>query len=567
MTASLPTYSPEPISSRAARFIAWADRQHAWLAGGLILLFLVSGVATLHHYGLAWDEGLGNLFFGERYLHYFLTFQQKYLDFQADLAGLAGKPLHLFLSPYHNTPWEFPPLADTLSAAGMYFFSYSLKWLNPVDGFHLFTVLLASLFLWALYRFAEPRLGKVAAFSAVLLLAAFPRFWADMHFNVKDVPEAVFFGLVIMAFWGWYSRPRWPSAVGTGLLWGCALAVKANAAFLPAILLAAVLPLSTDRRTLGAFLTHFRRCWHHYLLMAAAGLGLYILSWPYLYANPVSGLKQYWGYILSQGGRSGSAFFNLDPIRQAVTTMPEIMLLLAAAGTVLVFRKAWTGKPTVWRLILLWALVPITRASAPYTVNFDGIRHFLEFVPAACLMAGYAAGQAVDWAGRRAGIPGRLAAAGALAVIAAANLIPVHLAYTPYQYLYYNILTGGLSGARDRFLGSQASDYWASSYRQGMQWLNQNAPPGSYLQALVAPWTVEISGPAFLRPEIQVVSAADMPDFAVMESSPTPYYLMFTLANAGDNQDEVDYIRSRASLVHRIRVDGVPILEIYKMGG
>jgi hypothetical protein len=47
---------------------------------------------------------------------------------------------------------------------------------------------LSAVFLWLLYAFAAPRLGKFAAFAGVLLLAVFPRFWADLHFNVKDIP-------------------------------------------------------------------------------------------------------------------------------------------------------------------------------------------------------------------------------------------------------------------------------------------------------------------------------------------------------------------------------------------
>jgi hypothetical protein len=50
---------------------------------------------------------------------------------------------------------------------------------------------------WAIYRFAEPKLGKFAAIMALLFLGTFPRFWADMHFNVKDVPETIFFWIDI----------------------------------------------------------------------------------------------------------------------------------------------------------------------------------------------------------------------------------------------------------------------------------------------------------------------------------------------------------------------------------
>ena len=152
------------------------------------------GIATLKNYGLTWDEGLGNLFFGERYFHYFRTFDEVFLDFKADLSDVKQYPLHLFLSPFRNVPNEFPPVADTLSAMTMYLVSYRLGWINPIDGFHLLTVLLAGGFLYSLYRFSEKRIGKAVAWLAMLFLAFFPRFWADMHFNVKDVPQTIFLG-------------------------------------------------------------------------------------------------------------------------------------------------------------------------------------------------------------------------------------------------------------------------------------------------------------------------------------------------------------------------------------
>jgi hypothetical protein len=40
-----------------------------WLMAVFALLYLIVGIATLRFYGLTWDEGLGNVFFGERYFY------------------------------------------------------------------------------------------------------------------------------------------------------------------------------------------------------------------------------------------------------------------------------------------------------------------------------------------------------------------------------------------------------------------------------------------------------------------------------------------------------------------
>jgi len=45
----------------------------------------------------------------------------------------------------------------------------------------------------------------------------------------------------------------------------------------------------------------------------------------------------------------------------------------------------------------------------------------------------------------------------------------------PYQYVYYNRLAGGLQGAFRRY----EMDYWATSYREAIEFLNNAAPKRS----------------------------------------------------------------------------------------
>ncbi|MCE1254736.1 MAG: hypothetical protein LWX83_14445, partial [Anaerolineae bacterium] len=191
----MPTESTPVVKPQIFHLDKWMDRA----ALLVVLIFLVSGILTLPRYGLTWDEGLGNVFFGERYYFYLTTFQEKYLDVRTNLAATRDLPLDLFLSPYREHPYVYPPLADTVSAASMHLLSYNLKWMDPVDAFHLPKVLLSTLFLWVLYRFFARRAGRPAALLGLLFLSLSPRFWGEMHFNPKDIPETVFFGLTVMA--------------------------------------------------------------------------------------------------------------------------------------------------------------------------------------------------------------------------------------------------------------------------------------------------------------------------------------------------------------------------------
>ena len=541
----------------------WFDRHASLLAGAFVIVFVISGILTLHNYGFTWDESLGNLFYGERYLHFFTSFDPRFLNFSADLPILHQYPLHL-TAPFGDPPYIFPPLADTLSVACMYVFSYWLKWLNPIDGFHLFTIFLAGLFLWTLYRFLVLRLGKYIAFLAILFLGTFPRFWGDMHFNVKDVPEAVFFGWALMAYWSWYEKPAWKKALAAGLLTGCTLAVKANALFIPVVLILVILPWSRRLQPWLDVLRHLKKYLFHYALMALSAVALYILSWPYLYANVYLGLKAYWGFIFHLSTK-GSLHWQIDPIRQTLTIMPEVMLILSFLGLVLLVYKAIREKAPFYRLLLLWVAVPILRVSVPSAVNFDGIRHFLEFVPAAAVIAAVGADQFVRWIAARKWLP-QFALQVLLVAVIVANLVQINLLFYPYLHLYYNQFTGGLSGARDSFLGREATDYWAVSYRPGMEWLNENAPPNAKLVVPVAGWVANLEAPLLLRPDIQIVQS--MPDGSVMQASKDPYYIMFILRGGlGSAEDEVDYTMGRGELVHQIFVDRVPVLYFYRFGG
>jgi 4-amino-4-deoxy-L-arabinose transferase-like glycosyltransferase len=540
------------------------DRSTNWVIFFFVFLFILSGVITLPNYGITWDEGLGNLFFGEKNFRYLTSFDPRNININIDLSPRLPKDLALNLSPWRQQPFAYPALTDLPPTITKYFFSYWLKWLNPIDGFHLYTILLAGLFLWFFFRFAASRLGKFAAFLALVFLGTFPRFWGDMHFNVKDVPETVFFSLTLMTYLVWYESPSWKKALTAGVLMGCSIGVKANGIFIPFFLLAAIMPWSVAKQSWLDFLGHFRKYYLHYGIMVLVSVGVYILSWPFLYANPFLGLKQYWGPIFHVATGGGN-HWQIGPLLQTVTTMPEIMLIFLGIGLVFVIGRLFRENKTFWRLMLVWLIFPILRVSIPGAENFDGIRHFLEFVPAAALVAGFGLERSIHWVAGKQWMPQWSAKLIALTLILA-NLFQIYFVFYPYLHLYYNQFTGGLSGAKDQFLGREATDYWAGSYRPGMEWLNENAPPNSKLVVLVANWVAYIEAPVLLRSDIQIVNS--MPDGPEMQASPEPYYIMFILrAGLGNAEDEVEYTMNRGTLVHQIVVDQVPVLYIYRFGG
>jgi hypothetical protein len=549
------TQSPErPSANLENRLLSMSG----WIASLFILGFLISGIMTLKYYGISWDEGLGNMFFGERYLFYFFTGQEKFLDFKSELAALRGLPLNLFLSPFRDFPFEFPALADTLSAASLHLFAYRLGWLNAVDAWHFFTILLAAIFLVAFYFFAARRLGRFAALAAVLFMGTFPRFWGDMHFNPKDVPETVFFGLTILAYIAWYEKPTWVKALLTGLAFGAALAVKMNALFIPIILIFGLWPLNFSLSTLREIATHLKKTFLQYLCMGAVALGLYIASWPYLYSDPIHGLRSHLAYILSQGSRQGEPFWSLRPLLQTITTMPEWMLICLTAGIVFILIQLRRGHIPLGRLLLVWLAVPILRISMPNMSNFDGIRHFLEFLPAAALIAGYGAASLVKWLSSSGTTRRLLLTAGILGLLIA-NTAFIFIKFNPYPHLYYNTLLGGLPGARLAFGSHESSDYWATSYRLGQDWLSKNALPNSSLTVPIAPWTVELSANLWLHKDITL-----LPGKIGLEAleTKTPLYVMF-ITRENFYNELATYCVNNLKPVYQVLVDQTAVAEIY----
>ena len=557
---------PNPQPENPFVIIHWLERNSKRLALLIVLLFTLSGILTLSDYGLAWDEGLGNIFLGERYFYYLQNFQQKYLDFKAELDHHLSLPLNTFVAPMRDFPHEFPPVMDITSAASMHLFAYKLNWLPPISAFHLPTILLAGGFLWLLYSFAAKRLGKLTGLLTILFLATFPRFWGDMHFNIKDVPESILFGMVIIAYVRWYEKPTWGRAIGIGALFGLALGIKANAAFLPFLLILGVWPLGWTLDHLKTIAVHLKTSILHYIVMALSGGLLYFASWPYLYDDPMR-VKKYFDYIRSQGGRVGAEGFNFQPLQMTLFTMPEWMLLFLLIGLFFAGWAVWQArveKPAarhvpLHRLLIVWFAFPILRTSLPGMVNFDGIRHFLEFLPSAALLAAFGASSLIHALAQKR--PARQFALGALVIAGLIiNTLFIAVNYRPYEYLYFNSLTGGFSGAYQRYEDHEACDYWGVSYPRGMQWISENAGPDAAVNVPVAEWLVQMQAPLHLRPDIQFIPNGEQ---HLMEQPGRENYILFITRSGFYNGIAEECVQSLKP-VYEITLDGIPLQQIYR---
>lgn len=529
-----------------------------------VLLLWIWGLPSLALYNVTWDEALGDLFFGERYLSFFTSFDPVYLAFDEDPYPPERSP-DLFVSPFKIRPWEYYPVANTLAAATSAVFYRGLGWLDPFDGFHAVNLLLGALLAVALYRLVSERWGDVAALVTVGLLFSAPRVFCHMMANIKDFPLMVFYALTAIAFMKALEAGSVRGLLGSGALLGLALGTKANALFFPAIpalvLVFGGLPERWRGRTVRLLLA-----------LAAAGLLsvlLMVALWPYLWADPIGRFSEHLSYIAERRGYTRAE--SVAPVLQATlltTPLPFLALFAAGLGPCLV--RAWR-RDRLALLVLVWIPVVLGRYLLPQAVNFDGVRHFLELFPALAAVAGLGASELIGLAGRS--VP-RLAAPGARALLAGLLLAPgawTLLRTHPFQIAYWNALAGGAEGAREKGL-PQAGDYWGMSYRVGLDWLNEHAEPDALLAVPVVEHAVRLVAPVRLRSDILLLPVTNpfTPRIAPDRLEKTreaarvrPLYVMFVERRDWANELMIECLR-RLRPERVWELDGAPVLYVYR---
>jgi len=293
--------------------------------------------------------------------------------------------------------------------------------------------------------------------------------------------------------------------------------------------------------------------------MLFSGLITFYLSWPYLYLNPINA-KNYFSYIFSQGGRIASQTWNWQPLSISAAVIPEFMLLCLLIGilfSVVQIIKKKGG--IVYRFALVWLLIPILRISIPPSLNFDGIRHFLEFVPGAALIAGIGAAYVVKLLGKQ-NIRRTISIAVIIILLVTINTGLIIKKFGTYQYIYFNSIYGGLPGGKRIFGPDEATDYWGSSYREGMKWLNENAENDAKLYVPVAGHIVNLVESIWLRDDIQMINLEEYNEIVGLGK---PVYIMFITRPSFYDQI-VDDCLLTLHPEYSINVDDVTILDIFK---
>ena len=214
--------------------------------------------------------------------------------------------------------------------------------------------------------------------------------------------------------------------------------------------------------------------------LGAGALTLYIF-WPYLWNQPGKSFLETltksadfsWKGTLLFGGQvyanKGQPDSYLPTLFSIQLTEPALVLILAGLVIAALYFIRHSHRRLDILLLGAWFAAPVGAAILLHSTIYNNFRQFLFVLPPLFILAGLALQALWDLLKRRTVF---------FAPIALLLLLPAlywNFQLHPYQYVYYNSLSGGVGGASRVYEG----DYWLTANKEGVEYLNQVAPEGA----------------------------------------------------------------------------------------
>ncbi len=425
-----------------------------WDGASRVLLLLVGVLVllTFPDYGVTWDEPRQNRY-GELALEYYRTLG-------ADRSVFAYFDLYLYGAAFDL----IAALLNTVSPLGEY------------ETRHLLNALVGMLGLVGAWRLARDLAGPRAGFFALLLLVAAPDWYGHMFNNPKDIPfaAAMTWGIYLLLRLGReLPRPSPGLVLAFGTVAGLAVATRVvgGLLFVYAALVLAAWSLSRIRTAgWGAGLRQVG--WAAAAVTPAPLLawGVVLIFWPWVQQAPISN-PLLAAHTFSHFPHNTTFVYAGDLVHSTDLPwhylpgmllvrlpLPVLAGLALALPLALRYARRATAEVGGWALVGTAIVLPLALVIGTGTVLYDGLRHFLFLVP---LMA-VAAAAAIDHVWPR--VPWHRVREGLVGlgltwlVLQVGEFVRVH----PHQYIIYNAVAGGVSGASGRF----ELDFWGNSLKE-----------------------------------------------------------------------------------------------------
>jgi dolichyl-phosphate-mannose-protein mannosyltransferase len=497
-----------PSSQDSLRMVRIFDR----LAIGVLAALGIVALLTFRDYGLSWDD----------YAH--SEYGDLLLQFYA--SGLRDQRALSWVNLYY-----YGGGFDLLAAVAAKFLPLTLFETRRLVGAAL--GILGLLVTWRIGRRVG---GPPAGLIALVLLAACPLYYGHMFMNPKDSPFAVVMAILLLGLvrcFEDYPRVSIATATLAGAGFGLSIGSRIMGAFGAINALAGLaLMFSLESRALG-----IRRAGAHlgHVLLALVpamvlAYALMAFIWPWSVAAPLNPLRavEYFSRFFEKPWQElfdGRVISVPDMPRSYLPTLfalklPVIFLVLGLAGAVGALvaacrRTVAFNRRAVLLLVALAALLPLAVTVALRPAMYNGIRHFVFVLPPFAVLGGLAGMFLVEIAAPRF----RFAPIAAAIVLLAGTAVPVAhmIRLHPFEYTYFNDLSGGVTAARGRYM----LDYWGLSFKQASQALLASLAERHESKPRDRPWKIAVCGPhrspqVELGPDFETSWDPSGADFAMM---------------------------------------------------
>jgi 4-amino-4-deoxy-L-arabinose transferase-like glycosyltransferase len=477
------------INEITAKTDSRTDKLIALLLAVFTVLLLV---ITAPQIGLTWDEPT------------YIVAAETYPRWYAELITHPSYALSADgIAKYWSLSHAHPPLDKLWSGfiwlGARYFF-------DDLTAHRLGNILIAAVLVMLLYRMVARSFGSLAGLVAAFALLSMPRFFFHSHLAAIDVPVAAMIFAVVYTFWFGRNHPglRWTFLLG--LIWGLALATKITALFVPPILLSAWALIFQRRRYLFIRLA----------LMSLIGVGIFILSWPWLFHDFWNHLTMFVGFMTTQRLPVDQFYFGKlyapppwhFPFVITIVVVPFSISALATVGAISMMRHR-EDRP-LGGLLLLAIVVCLGIFTSERGQVFDNERFMMPVFPFVAALAGVGFVRTVPTVERFLSNRRMDLRRQQLVVIMLIMMFVPHLllAYDLYPDLlsYYSEVIGGAYGAR--LLGLETT-YWCETYAQILFYLNTHAKPGAVINAECSDVLIYYQLHGQLRPDLQIANGPD----------------------------------------------------------
>ncbi len=390
-------------------------------------------------------------------------------------------------------------------------FLYVFNDSENIEVYHLLNMFFAAIIFIALYEIVLFIYNKPSvAIAGPLFLFFTPRFLGDIPANPKDVPFAILYFVSLVSI---FITRKWEEKIRI-LILGITIGLTASLRIIGFSLvlvyvLFRIIELVREKKESFVQLAHL---FLEAGLISLLSFLMFLVSMPYAGADPFNHTLEllkagtsfpWYGTVLFLGKEylSKQLPFTYLFVWILITT-PVFIVLFSIVSFFMRSKKSAS-------LVILVSISLIFQFALYFLfkpVIYNGLRHYLFLVPQIVLLAALFFGETKGkW---------RVLACGFIAI----NVLLVSVSYVqlhPYEYVYFNELTGGLKNASGQF----ELDYWGASEKEALLWLKDYLQKNNSPQANIFTCSKSYSNQYYVPEYTDVNPIVEKAEYVVCQNS------------------------------------------------